>query len=57
MRVTYWRDESLQKNDRSHIKAYALMSGILASLLVLFFFGALVWSGLIIRLERFHCFL
>ncbi len=32
MRVTYWRDESLQKNDRSHIKAYALMSGILAQL-------------------------
>lgn len=32
MRVTYWRDESLQKNDHDHIKAYALMSGILAQL-------------------------
>lgn len=57
MRVTYWRDESLQKNDRSHIKAYALMSGILAQLVGSILVGSLVGSGLIIRLERFHCFL
>lgn len=31
MRVTYWRDESLQKRSQPY-KAYALMSGILAQL-------------------------
>ena len=56
MRVTYWRDESLQ-NDRSHIKAYALMSGILAQLVGSILVGIFGGSGLIIRLERSHCFL
>ncbi len=57
MRVTYWRDESLQKNDRSHIKAYALMSGILAQLVGSILVGIFGGNGLIIRLERFRCFL
>lgn len=30
--VTYWREKSLQKNDRNPMKAYALMTGILFQL-------------------------